>query len=141
MPDPFIARYVQILTSKRAVREMDFSIRAVHPCAAESAASQNDVPSPFQVLRIVILTPDREANGRRTLPFPLPEKFIHFRWCDPRTALGTIVLSMFKRKSAGASKRSALNLAGLMTQAQVPTSVRSPSHEKSAVRSENGTVL
>ena len=82
-----VARYMQILTSKRAVGKMDFSIRAVHPCAAEPTASQNDAPITFPSSRIVILTPDREANGRRTLPFPLPEKFIHFRWCDPTDRL------------------------------------------------------
>ena len=78
-----VARYMQILTSQRAVGEMDFSISAVHPCAAEPGPSQNDAPITLPSSRIVILTPDREANGRGTLPFPLPEKFIQFRRCDP----------------------------------------------------------
>ena len=75
----FIARDMKSSQVKRAVGEMDFSIRAVHPCAAEPASSQNDGPIAFPSSRIVILAPDREANGRRTLPFPLPEKFIQFR--------------------------------------------------------------
>ena len=60
----FITRDVQILTGKRTVGEMDFSIRAIHPCAAEPTSSQNDSPIAFPGSRIVILAPDREANGR-----------------------------------------------------------------------------
>src|SRR6266699_1019580 len=81
------ARYMQILTSKRAIGKVDFGIRAVHPCAAEPTASQNDAPITFPSRRIVILTTDRQANGRRTLPFPLPEKFIQLRGRDPADRL------------------------------------------------------
>src|SRR4029077_2045204 len=55
---------------------MNSGVATVHPCAAESAAPQNDGSIALPILRIAILSPDCEANCGRTLPFPVTEKFI-----------------------------------------------------------------
>src|SRR5258707_49102 len=111
---------MQILTTERAVGEMDFSIRAVHPCAAKPTSSQNNAPVSFPSCRIVILTPDCEANGGRTLPFPLPEKFIQFRGSNPTHRLRDYCAFDVYTKIRRRFEKVSSNLAGLMLQAQVP---------------------
>src|SRR6266496_368353 len=99
---------------------MDFGIRAVHPCAAEPTSFQNDGPIASPGSRIVILAPDREANGRWTLPFPLPEKFIQFRGCDHTHRVRDYCALDVQAKIRWRIKKISPDLAGLMSQAQVP---------------------
>src|SRR4030095_13946158 len=75
----FIAHYPKILASDGAISEMNFSARAVHPDTAESGPLQRygSITSPIR--RVAILAPNRETNSGRTLPLPLPKKFIQFR--------------------------------------------------------------
>ena len=115
-----IARDMQIITSQRAVGKMDFCVRAVHPCAAEPTSSQDDGPIAFPSSRIVILAPDHEANGRRTLPLPFPEKFIHFRGCDSTHGFGDYCAFDVQTKIRGRIKKISPKLSGLMSQPQVP---------------------
>src|SRR5438034_1041729 len=62
-----------------AIDRMDFRAPAVHPGAAEPGPPQGDGAFPSPILWIVIVTPDRETDCGRTLPFPFPEKFIQLR--------------------------------------------------------------
>src|SRR6266540_1944936 len=75
----FITCHMKVPASERAIGEMNFGVGAVHPCAAEPAAPENDssiaLPSP----RVVIPAPDREADCGRTLPLPVPQKFVQLR--------------------------------------------------------------
>src|SRR5437879_11273623 len=98
---------------------MDFSIRAVHPSAAKPTSSQNDAPISFPSCRIVILTPDREANGGRTLPFPLPEKFIQFRGSDRTHRLRDYCALDVQAKIRRCFEKISPDLARLMSQTQV----------------------
>src|SRR5438067_8821093 len=77
--DALIACYTKTFASDGAIGETDFGAGAVHPRAAEPGSFQRDCSIASPVLRIVILSPDGETDGGRTLPFPLPEKFIQFR--------------------------------------------------------------
>jgi hypothetical protein len=72
----FVAHHTKIFASDGAIREMDFGARVVHPSAAEPGPLQNDGSIASPILRVTILTPDREMDCGRTLPFPFPEKFI-----------------------------------------------------------------
>src|SRR5438046_2429554 len=74
--DAIIASDVKVLASQCAIREMNSGVATVHPCAAESAAPQDDGSIALPILGIAILSPDCEANCGRTLPFPVTEKFI-----------------------------------------------------------------
>src|SRR6266404_1208796 len=78
-PDALIPYYTKTFASDGAIGEMDFRARAVHPDAAEPGSLQYNCSIASPVFRIVILSPDGETDGGRTLPFPLPEKFIQFR--------------------------------------------------------------
>ena len=99
---------------------MDFSIRTVHPCAAEPGSTQNEGPIPFPSSGIVVLAPDRKANGRWTLPFPLPEKFIQFRGSDRTHRLRDYCALDVQAKIRWCFKKISPDLASLMSQTQVP---------------------
>src|SRR5437870_2975697 len=57
------------------IHEMDSGVGAVHPCAAEPATSQSDGSIALPAPRMAIFAPDYQSNCRRTLPFPVPQKF------------------------------------------------------------------
>src|SRR6266567_1776526 len=75
----FVARYMEIFASKCTIGEMDFGVCAVHPCAAKPGPPQNDGSVALPTGRIAIFATDREADGGRTLPFPVPEEFVQLR--------------------------------------------------------------
>ena len=72
----FVARDVEVVASECAIGKMNSGIGAVHPCAAKPAAPQNDRSIALPISRIAVLAADCEVHGRRTLPFPLAQKFI-----------------------------------------------------------------
>src|SRR5438046_1015941 len=111
---------MEILTGKRTVGEMDFSIRTVHPCAAEPGSTQKEGAIPFPGSGVVVLAPDCETNDRWTLPFPLPKKFIQFRGSDRTYRLRDYCALDVEAKISRCFKKISPDLASLMSQTQVP---------------------
>src|SRR6266403_6354606 len=77
--NPLVAHYPEIVASDGAVGEMEIGISAVHPDTAKSSSIQRYVSITSPILWMVVGTLDREMNRWRTLPLPIPEKFIQTR--------------------------------------------------------------
>src|SRR4029077_3818005 len=77
--NPFVAYNPKIVASDGAVGQMEAGISAVHPDTAKSSSIQHHISTPRPILWMMVETLDRKTNRRRTLPLPVPEKFIQIR--------------------------------------------------------------
>src|SRR5260370_14304865 len=77
--DTFIGCDVKVLASQCAIGEMNSGVAAVHPDPAKSSSTQHSIPITPPILWMMVETLDRKTNRRRTLPLPIPEKFIQIR--------------------------------------------------------------
>ena len=77
--NPFVAHYPEIVASDGAVGQMEAGISAVHPDTAKSSSIQRHISITSPILRMMVGTLDRKMNRGRTLPLPIPEKFIQIR--------------------------------------------------------------
>src|SRR6266581_9271610 len=77
--NPFVAHYPEIVASDGAVGKMEAGISAVHPDTAKSSSLQRHISITPPILWMMVETLDRKTNRGRTLPLPIPEKFIKIR--------------------------------------------------------------
>src|SRR5205823_1859748 len=75
----FIARDVEIFICDRAVREMHFRGRTVHPLPAKASAIERDISVALPGFRMSIFPANGELNDRRARAFPFPQEFLDLR--------------------------------------------------------------